>query len=100
MQWVEHEQTNGFHFWTLEGNESIAELKFSPDSKAFRLHHNTHRLFFLEYAGVMQQKILLNSEYGVELGEMQLQKQGQYGSLVINDLKYYYSDDETGLHLF
>jgi hypothetical protein len=100
MQWIEHEQTNGLHLWTLEGPEQIAELTFSPDSKTFRLHYTHHRLFFLEDIGVLQQKIALKSEYGITLGEFQPQRNGQSGSIVVNDLKYFYKEDNGSIQLF
>lgn len=100
MQWIEHVQANGLHLWTLEGPEQIAELTFSPDSKAFRLHYTHHRLFFLEDVGVLQQKIALKSEYGVTLGEFQPQRNGQSGSVIVNGLKYYYTEDHTSIQLF
>jgi hypothetical protein len=100
MQWIEHERSNSFHFWTLEGPDQIAELKYSPDTKTFRLHYTNHRLFFLEYAGILQQKIALKSEYGITLGEVQPQRHGQSGTLMVNDLKYYYTEDHKSIHLF
>ncbi|ANE52696.1 hypothetical protein [Flavisolibacter tropicus] len=100
MQWIEHVQANGLHLWTLEGPEQIAELTFSPESKAFRLHYTHHRLFFLEDVGVLQQKIALKSEYGITLGEFQPQRHGQSGAVTVNDLKYHYKEDHANIQLF
>lgn len=100
MQWIEHVQANGLHLWTLEGPEQIAELTFSPDSKAFRLHYTHQRLFFLEDVGVLQQKIALKSEYGITVGELQPQRNSQNGSIIVNNLKYYYKEDHSSIQLF
>jgi hypothetical protein len=100
MRWIEQERTNGFHFWTLEENRSIATLKFNPESKTFRLQYINHHLFFLEYTGVLQQRVALKSEYGVVLGKVQLQKHWQTGTIIVNDLKYYYSADHLYIHLY
>ncbi|HYH13595.1 MAG TPA: hypothetical protein VD794_00150 [Flavisolibacter sp.] len=97
MQWVEHTEANTFYSWTLEGTEQIASLTFTPGSKSFRLLYTSQRWFFLEYSGVLQQKIVVKSEYGITVGEIQPQRYGQNGTITVNGLKYYYTESYAAI---
>lgn len=87
-------------FTLVKGPQGIATIKYNAQSNSVRLHSNDRRLFFLEEVGLLQSKIILETEYGVEIGENYLIKHQNKGILHLSEDKFSYKIDDTGINLF
>jgi len=64
-----------------------------------RIYSAERRLFFLNSVGLLQNKILLNTEYGVTIGEVYPIKNHRKGVLHIGEHKFNYIIEQNMLHL-
>jgi hypothetical protein len=99
MQWNSIINTGHAHAWALKNGTTVAELKFSMESKTMRLYASDIRQFFLENTGKFHQRVIMTSGYGILLGELQSFRQSQNGVLYLNQYKYYYREDQQGITL-
>ena len=80
--------------------EEIASVKYNRQNNSIRIYSAERRLFFLNDVGLLQNKILLNTEYGVTIGESYPTKDHHKGVVHIGDKKYSYIIENNKLQLF
>lgn len=84
----------------VNGSTEIATIKYSAQSQFVRLHSNERRVFFLEDVGLLQNKTLLKTEYGVQIGENFYTKQQHKGMLYLSKQKFHYTLDNDGVKIY
>ena len=99
MKWVLSHATNDLHHWQLQQEENSRSLTFNLKRLSLRLNGFSKRLFFLEEQGFLQKKLVLRSEYGVEMGEVSFGGNAFFGQLVINGEKFFYEMNQEKLLL-
>jgi hypothetical protein len=99
MRWVPEQSINQLHYWKLDENEIVAELKYNKEAHSLRILADVRRLFFIERTGFLQQKFLLRTEYSVIAGEIYAAKNGHSGVSVFEGRKFNYSLKENILTL-
>jgi hypothetical protein len=62
-------RSNPSKFSLLKGGQEIATFKSNDQFQSLRLHSTERRLFFLSQEGLLQNKMVLKTEYGFEIGE-------------------------------
>ena len=72
---------------------------FHQQRRSLRLNGFSKRLFFLEEQGFLQKKLVLRSEYGVEMGEVPFGGNAFFGQLTINGEKFFYQMEHEKLLL-
>jgi hypothetical protein len=87
-------------FTLVNGSTEIATIKYTAQSQSVRLQSNERRVFFLEEVGVLQSKILLKTEYGVQIGENYYTKQQHKGVLYLSKQKFSYSIDADAINMY
>lgn len=87
-------------FTLVKGPQGIATIKYNAQSNSVRLHSNDRRLFFVEEVGLLQSKIILETEYGVQIGENYFMKHQNKGMLHLTDDKFSYKINDTGIDLY
>ncbi len=91
MKWELSGKTDLYKFWILQDEQPLAKLKYGTDTQSLRLTYSRQRLFFLEPGGLFQNKILIENEYGLTIGEHHIShKNFQSGSLYVLQVKYNY----------
>jgi hypothetical protein len=86
-------------FLLTKDGEEIANFKYNRNSSSIRLHYSQKRLFFLSQEGLLQNKILLKTEYGVAIGENYYIKNHRKGILHLSDKKFHYTVEQNGVQL-
>jgi hypothetical protein len=86
-------------FTLVKGPQGIATIKYTAQSNSVRLHSNERRLFFVEEVGLLQSKIILETEYGVQIGENYLIKHQNKGVLHLANKKFSYRIDDNGINI-
>lgn len=86
-------------FTLFNGSTEIGTIKYNPHSQSIRLNSTERRVFFLELVGFLQNKILLKSEYGVEIGENFHIKQHK-GILHLAKDKFSYRVEKDALSIY
>ena len=76
-------------------HKEIANVKYNRENNSIRIFSSERRLFFLNNAGLLQNKILLTTEYGVTIGEIYPVKNNQKGVLHLGDHKFHYSIEKN-----
>lgn len=99
MKWVLSHATDEVHHWLLQQEEGSRSLILHLQRLSLRLNGFSKRLFFLQVQGLLQKKILLRSEYGVELGETSFADKSPFAPIIINEQKFFYQVDGTKLML-
>jgi hypothetical protein len=100
MKWVLSHATDELHHWLLQQEENSRSLTLHLQRLSLRLNGFSKRLFFLQVQGFLQKKILLCSEYGVEIGEASFGGSPFSGQLTINGEKFFYEKEQEKLMLF
>jgi hypothetical protein len=88
MKWEMTKTLNGSDYWHLDGYPGNAMLRFNADAHSIRLLTGEQRLYFMEKTGMLQSRILLKSEYNVQIGECYFGKNKQSGIVSVRDHKY------------
>lgn len=91
---------DGSAFILQNGKQKIASVKYNGENHSIRIFSAERRLFFLSNVGLLQNKILLNTEYGVTIGENYPIKNHRKGVLHIGENKFLYSLDKNMLELY
>lgn len=86
-------------FSLVNGSTEIATIKYTAQSQSVRLQSNERRVFFLEEVGLLQSKILLKTEYGVQIGENYYTKQQHKGVLYLSKEKFSYSIEADAINI-
>lgn len=100
MRWEITKTLQGSHYWKLQESELEATLRYNNESHSIRLNTTDKRLFFLEKAGVLQPKMMLETEYSVMIGESYFNKNRSMGALVVNDLKFTFTITGEEVHFY
>ena len=87
-------------FSVQNSTEEIASVKYNRQNNSIRIFSSERRLFFLNDVGVLQNKILLNTEYGVTIGENYPTKNHHKGVIHVGDKKYTYSLENNMLEIY
>jgi len=90
MKWALTRYANQLHYWTLEHDESIAQLKYNKPAQSFRLTASDKRLFFIEKTGFLQNKFLVKTEYSMVTGEILPVRNWHSGIAIFENKKYHY----------
>jgi hypothetical protein len=56
-------------------------------------------LFFLEEKGFLRKKVVLKTEYGVEIGECHFIRNAQNGIIYLNDRKFVFNGDNSEIRI-
>lgn len=72
------------------GGEEVANVKYNRENNSIRIFSSERRLFFLNSVGLLQNRILLNTEYGVTIGEI-YPKNSRKGAVHFGDDKFFYN---------
>jgi hypothetical protein len=99
MKWVLSHQSTDNHKWLLQDAPETAQFTYNLQNHSIRIKGKSSRLFFLEPSGFFQKKIVLRSEYGVVLAESPAAATKE-GTLLMNDLKYFFQWENSQLSLF
>jgi hypothetical protein len=78
------------HFSFSKEDKVVADFKLNIQSSSFRLNATTKRLFFIESSGLLQNKTVLKTEYGVEIGEWIALRSIKSGFVTLNAKKLNY----------
>ena len=100
MKWNLTYSVNDFHQWALNEDEIKVGLRYNGEAHSLRVHSDDKRLFFLERTGVLQSRIILKTEYSVEIGEAYFEKNRHAGIMVLNEKKYSFKVVGNYLKLF
>jgi hypothetical protein len=100
MKWDLSASLNDSHHWTLNEDEIRIALKYNKEAHSIRLHSDDKRLFFLEKSGMLQRRMVLKTEYSVEVGEAHFEKNRHAGSLILNETKHVFKVIGENLQLF
>jgi hypothetical protein len=87
-------------FTLANGPKEIATIKYNAESNSVRLHSNERRLFFVEEVGFLQSKIILGTEYGVQIGENYHIRQQHKGVLHLGSEKFSYKLEDKGISMY
>lgn len=88
------------NFTLVNGSQEIATIKYNQQSHSVRLHLTERRVFFLEQVGILQNKILLKTEYGVQIGENYYMKHQHKGVLHLTEKKFTYTIQANVANLY
>lgn len=88
MKWVLHNTMNLSHFWSLQENDSRAELRYNKESHSLRLNASDRRLYFMDRTGLFQSKVIFKTEYSVLVGECFFIRNREAGILVLDGEKF------------
>jgi hypothetical protein len=99
MKWVLSHATDEIHHWLLQQEEGSRSLTLHLQRLSLRLSGFSKRLFFLQVGGLLQKKISLRSEYGVELGEVVFTEKASPASIILNGQKLFYQAEDGKLVL-
>ena len=91
--------TDRTNFTLSQDSNEIATIKYNAHSHSVRLHSNERRVFFLEQVGLLQNKILLKTEYGFEIGENYHIKHQHKGVFHLSKDKFSYSVEQNAIHI-
>ena len=101
MKWNLTYSVNDFHQWSLNEDQLKVGLRYNSEAHTLRVHSDDKRLFFLERTGgVLQSRILLRTDYSVEIGEAYFEKNRHSGQMVLNEKKYSFKVDGSYLKLY
>jgi hypothetical protein len=64
------------------------------------LHSKERRVFFVEEVGFLQSKIILKTEYGVQIGENYHARNQRKGALHLGNEKFSYKLEDKGIKLY
>lgn len=87
-------------FSLVNGSQEIATIKYTAQSQSVRLNSNERRVFFLEEVGVLQSKVLLKTEYGVQIGENYYSRHQHKGLLYLSKEKLSYTIEANAIKIF
>ncbi|HEX6182232.1 MAG TPA: hypothetical protein VFZ47_13360 [Chitinophagaceae bacterium] len=87
-------------FVVQNSTEESVNVKYNRQNNSIRIFSAEQRLFFLDDVGLLQNKILLNTEYGVTIGEVYPTKNHHKGVAHIGDKKYSYTIENNMLEVF
>ena len=90
-------QDNGF--FLLDQSNLVASFTYNTASSSFRLNAWSKRLFFLEEKGFLRKKVVLKTEYGVEIGECHFIRNAQNGIIYLNDRKFVFNGDNSEIRI-
>lgn len=99
MKWVLSHATDELHHWQLQQDEGSRSLTLHLQRYSLRLNGFSRRLFFLQEQGFLQKKLLLRSEYGVEMGETVFSEKSSAAAFIFNGQKLSYEVAEGKLVL-
>lgn len=91
--------TDRANYTLSQGSQEIATIKYNPRSQSVRLHSNERRVFFLEQVGFLQNKILLKTEYGVQIGENYHFRHQQKGIFHLSKDKFSYWIENNAIRI-
>ena len=87
-------------FIVHNSTEETISVKYNRQNNSIRIFSAEQRLFFLDDVGLLQNKILLNTEYGVTIGEVYPTKNHHKGVAHIGDKKYTYTIENNMLDVY
>lgn len=99
MKWVLNSTCNQSHHWSLQEHDRKAELRYNSEAHSIRLNTGDRRLFFMERTGLLQQRILLRTEYSVVVGESHFRNR-QSGTLILDGEKFSFTTENGRVQLF
>jgi hypothetical protein len=91
--------TDRTNFTLSQESNEIATIKYNARSQSVRLHSNERRVFFLEQVGLLQNKILLKTEYGVQIGENYHIKHQHKGIFHLSKDKFSYWIEQNAIRI-
>jgi hypothetical protein len=100
MKWVLSHASDDIHHWQLQKEVGFEFLSFNSQWLSLRLTGSSKRLLFLRVQGFLQKKVLLQTEYGVQLGETALTDKLSSGQLLLNEQAFFYEIGDYQLVLF
>ena len=100
MKWILSLASDDIHHWQLEHEQGVECLRFNRQWHSLRLTGTSKRLLFLRVQGLLQKKVLLQTEYGISLGETALADKLSAGQLTLNDQRFFYEVTTDQLFLF
>lgn len=100
MQWILSLASDDIHHWQLDNENGSECLSFNRQWLSLRLTGTSKRLLFLRVQGLLQKKVLLQTEYGISLGETALADKLSAGQLILNSQRFFYEVRDDQLFLF
>ena len=100
MRWEITNTMNGSHYWKLQESELEATLRYNNDAHSIRLNTSDKRLFFLERVGMLQPKMMLETEYSVMIGESYFNKNRSNGVMIVNEQKFNFTITREEIHFY
>ncbi|MBS1599766.1 MAG: hypothetical protein JST75_16185 [Bacteroidetes bacterium] len=95
MEWISiRNQSAGVtEYQLMDANSTIAILKYNIHQQTIRLQaENNRAVFFIEKAGGLFNKTIINNEYGLPIGKISVDKKtSRLESLELEGRKFYYS---------
>ena len=79
--------------------KTIADFRYNEHSNSFRLNASTKRLLFIEPSGLLQNKLLLKTEYGIEIGEWMRMRNYKSGIVHLNSNRFTYNIGLEGIEM-
>jgi hypothetical protein len=92
MKWIPvlHTSASVQKYALADGVANKVELKYHEDQQSIRIgSEKQQRLFFIERAGLWNNKIIFKNEYGVEVGKLSL-AYSYSGHIELEHRKYHY----------
>ena len=97
MNSITHDRST---FIVQNSAEEIASVKYNRQNNSIRIFSSERRVFFLDDVGLLQNKILLNTEYGVTIGEVYPTRNHHKGVVHVGDNKYSYTIENNMLEIY
>jgi len=85
-------------FSIVDNNQEIAGFKYNRQSLSVRINSGQKRVFFIKSAGLLQNRILLATEYGVEIAENHVKNRNK-GFIQLGHEKFHYTFNEETITL-
>ena len=100
MQWTLESKMNKSNFWILQHNEkSKAQLRYNREARSIRLQAGERRLYFLEQVWHANNKIELQTEYSIVIGEIQMNRERLSGNVIMDGQHYTFTTEKDQVHL-
>lgn len=100
MKWILSHASDEIHHWQLESEKGAQSLSFNHQWLSLRLSGTSKRLLFLRVQGLLQKRVLLQTEYGIALGETALADKLSAGPITLNEQKLFYEVKNDQISLF
>ena len=84
----------------VKNSQELATIKYNAQANSFRINSKERRLFFMEQSGFLQNKIVVKSEYGVEIAENNHQRNQYKGTLHLGNQKFSYKLHTDSINLY